>query len=70
MRRVALASALTTRFSEGGITVVDGLESLKPKTKNMFNTLTALGRNTEKALVVTDFNSQTVIADGPEYSGR
>lgn len=60
MRRFALASALTVRFREGSVTVVDGLESLD-KTKNMHNALVSLGRKTETALVVTDKNSGKLV---------
>lgn len=45
MRRKALASALTSKVKE--IKVIAGLEKLEPKTKVMFETLTALTINQE-----------------------
>jgi len=43
MRRQALASALTSKFKEKEILVVDGLEKIEPKTKRMIKVLKALG---------------------------
>lgn len=41
MRRLALASALTTKLQDKQITVMTGLEALEPKTKVMFGALKA-----------------------------
>lgn len=42
-RRFALFSALTSKFQEGKIKIVDGLEKIEAKTKLMFTALTNLG---------------------------
>jgi large subunit ribosomal protein L4 len=41
MKRKALACALTSQYTAGNIVIVDGLETLKPKTANMAKALRA-----------------------------
>lgn len=43
MKRVALASALTEKYKDGDIVIVDGMESLGPKTKPVAKTLRSIG---------------------------
>lgn len=57
MKRKALASALTSKLHDGAIKFVDGLEKVEPKTKRMYETITAViadgkGRNLAKTLLV------------------
>lgn len=51
MRRIALASALTRQYKEGNLIVVDGLETLEPKTKRFADAFHAM--HMEDGLVVT-----------------
>jgi len=51
VKRIALASALSSKYSLNEIIVVDGLAATEYKTKAMVNMLSAIGCNT-KALVV------------------
>lgn len=52
-RRLALRSALSDKFQNNGLCVVDSLELTTPKTKDIKNTLTKLNL-TGKTLIVTD----------------
>lgn len=55
MRRQALASALTSKFRQKEILVVDGLEKIKPKTREMVQVLESLsleGKPLKKLLVL------------------
>ena len=52
MKRAALASALTAQLVDGKVTVVDGLESLPPKTKAMAKTLNTVAINKPLLLVI------------------
>jgi large subunit ribosomal protein L4 len=54
VRRAALTSALSERFSEGSLLVVDGLEMDEFKTKRMVDTLNGLGLGGQKVLIVTE----------------
>lgn len=55
MRHLALASALTSKLKEGQILVIDGLEKIEPKTREMMAVLKVfeLDRKGLKKLVVT-----------------
>ncbi len=59
MRRLAIASALTSQFAEGSIVFVAGLSDLPPKTKHMAKVCTALGM-TGRTLLVTPESAQNV----------
>jgi large subunit ribosomal protein L4 len=52
MRRLALACALTSQYESGNVVFVDGLASLKPKTKYMAQSLTSLIGDARTLLVV------------------
>ena len=52
MKRRALASALTSQYSDGHILFVDGFETLEPKTKTMVATLKTIGVNGKTLLVL------------------
>lgn len=52
-RRLALRSALSDKFQNNGLCVVDSLELTTPKTKDIKNTLAKL-KLTGKTLIVTD----------------
>lgn len=68
MRRAALAAALTSKRGEGGIVVVDGLASLRPKTKDMVNVLTTVGA-TETPLLIVPPGADTVIRAARNIDG-
>ena len=53
MKRKALAGALTSRYQEGNIFFVDGIEKLEPKTKYVAQMLEALSLTDSVLLVVT-----------------
>lgn len=52
MRRAALFSALTSKFKEGDILVVKGLEKIEPKTKKMAEALEKLKVKSQKSKVM------------------
>jgi len=54
----ALRSALAAKFSHGKLTVVDGLESLSGKTKDLREALETLGVE-KTSLIVANVNSET-----------
>lgn len=62
MRHLALASALTSKLKEGQILVIDGLEKVEPKTREMVAVLKVfdLDRKGLKKLVVTDKDNQNL----------
>ncbi|OGG24666.1 50S ribosomal protein L4 [Candidatus Gottesmanbacteria bacterium RIFCSPLOWO2_01_FULL_43_11b] len=68
MKSMALASALTTRYQDGSIHIVDGLDKLKPKTKLMAKTLKTLGIPSP-VLLVTSKEQNTVIQGARNISG-
>lgn len=53
MRRLAIRSALSLKFSENAITFVDGFSDIEPRTKAMLEMVNALNLNGEKVLVLT-----------------
>ncbi len=63
MRRLALASALTSQLTSGNILFVDGLSDLPPKTKNMAKALKVLGI-VGRTLLITPDNTQHVVRAG------
>ena len=48
MRRKSLFAALTDKFTSDDIRIVDGLEKIPPKTKNMVKIISGLKFNTQK----------------------
>jgi large subunit ribosomal protein L4 len=54
----ALRSALAAKFSDGKLTIVDGLESLSGKTKDLREALDTLGVD-KTSLIVANLNSET-----------
>ena len=60
MKRAALASALTSSLRDGNIVIVNGLETLQPKTKVMAAALTDAGLLPNTLLVVAK-NANTVV---------
>lgn len=62
MRHQALASALTSKLKEKEILVVDGLEEIAPKTREMVQVLTALGlEKRAKKLLVLGENGKNIL---------
>lgn len=54
MKRKALASALTSQYKEGNIVIIEGLESMTAKTKEMAKTLSLVSDLTSTLLVLSD----------------
>jgi large subunit ribosomal protein L4 len=52
MRRKALFSALSSKFLEGQLTFLAGVEAMEPKTKNFVGTLKSLNISDNKVLLV------------------
>lgn len=52
MKRTALYKALTLKFSDGEIVVVDSISIEKPKTKSMVEILKSMGLSEKKVLIV------------------
>ncbi len=52
MRRLALRSALSARFRDGGVRFIDGLDQLQPRTKAMVELLRAQACESGKTLLV------------------
>ena len=52
-RRLALRSALSDKYQNNALVVVDSLEVATPKTKDLLNTLNVLGLNGQ-TLIITD----------------
>ena len=68
MKRLALASALTSKHLEEHVIVVDGLESIEPKTKVMAATLQTIGA-IGKTLIVTSVHALPVVRAGRNIEG-
>lgn len=60
MKRAALMSALSGKIHDGDIIVVDGLETLPPKTKAFAKTFSAIGTH-GKTLVVVPKGAQSIL---------
>lgn len=68
VRRLALQSALTTKFNEGNIIVVDQIKLTESKTKYIAKMLKDLGVD-KKALLVLEQNSSDVIRAAKNIEG-
>ena len=64
VRRVAMKSALTSKFNEGSIIVVDEIKLADAKTKLMAKVLKDLGADETKALLVLADQDKAVIRAG------
>ncbi|OGG11891.1 50S ribosomal protein L4 [Candidatus Gottesmanbacteria bacterium RBG_13_45_10] len=53
MKRKALASALTSQLASGNVVVVDGMETLEPKTKLIAKTLSTVAKVGSTLLVIS-----------------
>lgn len=74
MRKAALLSALSSKYAEGDVMVVSGLDSIEPKTKNVISLLKGLGLEGKnlKAMVVLGTKAENMIrasrnVEGIEY---
>lgn len=67
MRRAALASILTTKFNQGDIIFVSGMDTLLPKTKEMAKTLSALG--VSKGCIVLTEHSESIVRSARNIEG-
>jgi len=68
MKRAALASALTEKYSEKSIIVVEGFESLEPKTKKLKAALLAIGVK-GSALLAIEKGASTVVRISRNLTG-
>ena len=64
VRRLAMKSALTSKYNEGNIIVVDEIKLQESKTKLMAQVLKALGAQEQKALLVLADRDEAVIRAG------
>ena len=64
VRRLAMKSALTSKYNEGSIIVVDEIKLQDSKTKLMAQVLTALNVSEQKALLVLADRDEAVIRAG------
>ncbi|MBR5111529.1 MAG: 50S ribosomal protein L4 [Clostridia bacterium] len=64
VRRLAMKSALTSKYNEGSIIVVDEIKLQQSKTKLMAQVLKALGAEEKKALLVLADRDEAVIRAG------
>lgn len=65
MRRLAMRSALSVKAAEQNLTIVEGFDSIEPKTKAMVQALKALNVGTDKVLIlVPDTNNSIYRAAG------
>jgi large subunit ribosomal protein L4 len=67
MRRAALASILTTKFNQGDIIFVSGMDAMLPKTKEMAKTLTTLG--VSKGCIVVMDHAETIVRSARNIEG-
>ncbi len=68
-KRKALKTALSVKLSEGSITVVDGLDFEKPRTKEMVAFLDGLGLGGKKVLIVTEERNENVYLSARNIPG-
>ena len=64
VRRIAMKSALTSKYNEGSIIVVDEIKLQESKTKLMAQVLKALNASEQKALLVLADRDEAVIRAG------
>ncbi|MEK9178525.1 MAG: 50S ribosomal protein L4 [Patescibacteria group bacterium] len=64
MRKAALISALSGKLKDGDIKVIQGLEKLPPKTKNMAQGLSKIGDYGKRTLLVTAGKAENVVRAG------
>jgi large subunit ribosomal protein L4 len=60
MKRLAFASALTSKFQDGDVIIVDTLNNVKPKTKYMAESIHALAKDAKVLVVVSDMDESAV----------
>ena len=53
MRRLAIRSVLSGKVADGQLVLVDGFDTLEPRTKSMVDALTSLQIGDKKALIFT-----------------
>ena len=68
VRRLAMKSALTSKYNEGSIIVVDEIKLQESKTKLMAQVLKALNVSEQKALLVLADRDESVIRAGKNIS--
>ena len=62
VRRLALLSAITSKFKSGEMVVIEDLKFDTPKTKNMINVLAALSADRKPLIVTADFDENVFLA--------
>ncbi len=62
MKRMALLGAITDKFNNSGIKILEGLEKIEPKTKNFIGVIDSLGFNqeTKKILVIQAMETENL----------
>ena len=68
-RKVALHSALSAKFADGEITVIDGISFDRPRTKDMMTLLKNLGLHDTTTLIVIPEKNENVIFSARNIPG-
>ena len=68
MRRLALKCAISAKFADGELRVVDKLELKEPKTREMMDTLVALGIGTS-VIIATDKANENLVMSARNIDG-
>lgn len=68
-KKRALSEALSAKFSDGGITVVDRIAIEKPKTKDMVKVLQGLGLEGKSVLILLPEKDENIILSARNIQG-
>jgi len=60
VKRIALASALSAKYADGAVIVVDEITTNEYKTKTMVNMLNAVGADNKALVVLPEMNAMTI----------
>jgi len=68
-KKVALYGALSAKYADGEITVIDGISFEKPRTKDMVALLKSLGLNGKTTLIVLPEKNESVLFSARNIPG-
>jgi large subunit ribosomal protein L4 len=69
MKRLALCGALTAKLDDDAIRVVDGFGLEEPRTRDLLDVLSALGRSDGRVLIVAPGTDETLILSARNLPG-
>jgi large subunit ribosomal protein L4 len=69
MRRLALVGALSSKLDDGAIRVIDGFGLETPKTRDIVDIISALGRSEGRVLIVAPATDETLILSARNLPG-